>query len=609
MKLKKELNLLHVFCITAGAMMSSGLFILPGLAHALSGPAIIVSYLLAGLLAIPGLLSQAELATAMPKAGGTYYYITRSLGPAVGTVYGLITWLALALKSAFALVGMAAFIVLIFNVDSYQISALLCLVFVVINIVGIKGSGRLQVLLVFTILTALLVYIILGLPEIQPQNLVPFAPKGLLAVASTAGFVFVSYGGLLNVASVAEEVQDPVRVLPLGMILSLIIVSLFYIMVIFITTGVMDASALDGSLTPISDGAGAFLGTGGRIALGIVAIFAFSSAANAGIMAASRYPMALGRDSLLPEFFGKISSRFNTPHISIFITGVFIVFALMLKLDILVKAASSVIIITYMFTCLSVIILRESRLQNYQPKFRAPLYPWIQIIGIIGCGLLLFRIGEEAFFISLILIFTGLIVYMIYGRPRSEREYALLHLIERITAKELTSHSLETELKEVIRERDDITKDRFDHIIEDCVILDIEKSLTVDKFFEIVADKMADNLKIKKNKLVRLLQEREKESHTALTPEMAIPHIVIKGEHTFDILVARCAEGVYFSKIAPKVHAIFVLVGSMDERNFHLRALAAIAQIVHDPDFEEIWLKAKGKEVLRDIVLLGKRKR
>ena len=138
MKLKKELNLLDVFCIASGAMISSGLFILPGLAHAQAGPAVIISYLLAGLLAMTGMLSQAELVSAMPKAGGTYFYVTRSMGPAVGTVDGLIEWFSLSLKSAFALVGMAAFTVLIININVHIIALTLCLVFIVINMLLIN---------------------------------------------------------------------------------------------------------------------------------------------------------------------------------------------------------------------------------------------------------------------------------------------------------------------------------------------------------------------------------------------------------------------------------------------------------------------------------------
>ena len=144
MKLKKELNLIDVFCIASGAMISSGLFILPGLAHAKAGPAVVLSYFIAGLLALTGMLSQAELVSAMPKAGGTYFYVTRSMGSAAGTINGLTTWISLSLKTAFALIGMAAFTKIIINIDIRIIALLLCCVFIVVNLIGIKEAGRIQ---------------------------------------------------------------------------------------------------------------------------------------------------------------------------------------------------------------------------------------------------------------------------------------------------------------------------------------------------------------------------------------------------------------------------------------------------------------------------------
>ncbi|NOX96611.1 MAG: amino acid permease [Nitrospirae bacterium] len=609
MKLKKELKLLDVFCVASGAMISSGLFILPGLAYAQAGPAVFVSYLLAGLLALTGMLSQAELVSAMPKAGGTYFHITRSMGPAVGTVDGLMTWFSLSLKSAFALVGMAAFTTLIIDINIHIIAIALSIIFIIVNLFGIKGAGRIQIVLVFGLLAILLFYIARGLPAVEVQRFEPFASKGLTAIFSTAGFVFISYGGLLKVASIAEEVKDPGRVIPLGMILSFLVVSLLYMLVVFVTTGVLDAAEFNRSLTPISDGAAVFMGSFGKIALGIAAILAFISTANAGVMAASRYPLALSRDRLLPGFLGEINARFKTPHVAILITGLFMIVALFLKLDILIKAASTVLILTYMFSCLSIIILRESRLQNYQPRFHAPLYPWIQIIGVIGFGFLLLEMGKEVLLASSILVVGGLFVYWFYGRIRTSKEYALLHIIERVTAKELTTRSLETELKEIIRERDDIIKDRFDRVIEDSVILDIDEAIPVEAFFKLATEAMAENLKARPDVLLKLFLDREKDSSTVLNPGLAIPHIIIEGEHSFNVLLARCRGGVIFSESAPKVHAIFILVGTRDERNFHLRALAAIAQIVQDPHFEKKWRVAKSKEALRDIVLLGKRRR
>jgi amino acid transporter/mannitol/fructose-specific phosphotransferase system IIA component (Ntr-type) len=609
MALKRELKLLDVFCIASGAMISSGLFILPGLAYAKAGPSVYLSYLVAGLLAVTGMLSQAELVSAMPKAGGTYFYVKRSLGPAVGTVDGLITWFSLSLKSAFALVGMAAFTSLFIHLDVRFIALALTVIFIVINMIGVKEAGRTQIVLVICLLAALILYIVRGLPEVRFEYLEPFAPQGTLAIISTAGFVFVSYGGLLKVASVAEEVQNPGRVIPLAMILSLIVVTIVYMLAVFVTAGVLPGAALDNSYTPITDGAGAFMGQAGRIIMSLAAILAFVSTANAGIMAASRYPLALSRDGLLPEHLGMLSERFKTPSISILITGAFLVSALFLKLDVLVKAASTVLILTYIFSCLSIIILRESRIQNYQPVFKAPLYPWLQIAGIIALVFLLFEMGKAALFASAIVIVAALFVYWFYGRIRAEREFALLHIIERVTAKELTSYTLESELKDIIRERDEIVKDSFDHLVERGTVLDIEQVLPVDEFFEIVAESMAPKLGIAQNVMLNLLWARENESSTVLTPTLAIPHIILDGEHTFEILMARSRQGVRFSDEAPAVHAVFVLAGTKDERNFHLRALSAIAQIVQDPHFDEKWMAAKGEQALRDIVLLGKRRR
>ncbi|HER44074.1 MAG TPA: amino acid permease, partial [Candidatus Eisenbacteria bacterium] len=452
-------------------------------------------------------------------------------------------------------------------------------------------------------------YIARGLPAVDVGRFDPFAPHGLGALFSTAGLVFVSYGGLLKVTSVAEEVKNPDRVVPIGMILSFLVVTIVYFFVVFVTVGVLDGSTLAGSLTPISDGASSFMGPLGRILLGVAAILAFVSTANAGIMAASRYLYSSSRDGLLPGFFGRVNSRFRTPHAAIVATGFVMISALFLDLETLVKAASSVLILTYLFSCLSVAVLRESRLQNYRPRFRSPLYPYMHIAGILGFGFLLFEMGKTVWLVDAGFVAAGLSVYWFYGRIRTNREYALLHLIERVTAKELTSYSLESELKEIIRERDEIVKDRFDHLVENAVVVDIDRHMSAEDFFVTAAEHLAPRLGVERDELKRKLEERERESTTVLNTFLAIPHIVVEGAHAFDIMIARCQGGVEFSKAFSGIQAIFVLAGSKDERNVHLRSLAAIAQIVQDPGFERRWITAKGVKELRDIVLLGDRLR
>ena len=616
--LKKGLGLLDVFGITTGAMLSSGLFLLPGLAHAKAGPAIFISYLIAGLLATIGMLSQAELASAMPKSGGAYYYVTRSMGQGVGTVYGLITFLSLSLKSAFELVGMATFAKIIFEViylnplaDFYLkvIAAFLCLVFVGINFFGVKMAGKIQVFLVLIILPVLFFYVIVGFPKINFLHFQSFIPYGFNSILATAGFVFVSYGGLLKVASLAEEVKDPGKILPRGMILSLLVVILCYSLVILVTIGLLKPSELNTSLTPLSDGAYVSLGLSGSLLMSFLALLAFSSAANAGIMGASRYPLALSRDKLLPPFFGRIHEKYQIPYNAVISVGIIMLITIFFDLDLIIKAASTVLILTYIFSCLANVIMRESRLQNYQPKFKAPWYPWLQIIGFLGFIFILIEIGLKGLIVTLIFITIGFFIYWFYGRIRSNQEYALLHLIERITAKELTNNSLETELKEVIRERDEIIMDRFDNLIEEATVLDLEEEMSLDDLFSLIAETLNSRLQMSKEDLGRLLIDREKESSTALSPDFAIPHIIIYGQKIFDILLIRSKAGVAFSEIASKVQAIFVLVGTKDERNFHLQSLAAIAQIIQDPDFYKKWMAAKNKNSLKDLILLGQRRR
>lgn len=416
MRLKKELNLLDVICLASGAMISSGLFILPGLAHAAAGPAAIVSYVLAGLLAITGMLSIAELTSAMPEAGGAYFYVSRSMGPAVGAIYGMVNWVSLSLKSVFALVGLATFTVLFTRLDIRLIAVTLCLIFIASNIVGIKNASRLQNALVFGLVGALIIYIVSGLPSVDASHFENFAASGVAAILSTAGFVFVSYGGLLEIAGVAEEVKDSRKTMPLGMTLSLGIVILLYALTIFVTMGVLDGQELDNSITPVSDGARAFMGENGTILMGIAAILAFITTANAGVMAASRYPLALSRSGILPGFFKKINSRFGTPHASIIFTGGIMIAALFLKLDTIIRAASSVVILTYILPCIAVIMLRKIRPEEYRPRFRSPLYPWTQIIGTIGFFMLLFQMGTEAIAGSFLFVLAALLVYWLYGR-------------------------------------------------------------------------------------------------------------------------------------------------------------------------------------------------
>ena len=147
-KLKKNLTLFDVYAISTGAMFSSGLFLLPGIAAALTGDSVYLAYFLAGFLILPAMYSMAELSTAMPKAGGTYYFLDRAMGPMMGTIGGLGSWVAVVFKSAFALVGMGAYLSLFLDISFTLLAVILTVAFGILNIVGAKETNLLQLSLI-----------------------------------------------------------------------------------------------------------------------------------------------------------------------------------------------------------------------------------------------------------------------------------------------------------------------------------------------------------------------------------------------------------------------------------------------------------------------------
>jgi APA family basic amino acid/polyamine antiporter len=618
-QLKKQLGCLDVFAVAAGAMISSGLFVLPAIAYAKAGSAVILSYLFASLLIVPSALSQAELATAMPRAGGTYFYVERSLGPIWGLFGGLANWFSVAMKSAFAVIGMAVLIeVVLHEVFGVRIApwhlkvfgVISCFGFMAINILSVKHTSRFQVWLVGILLVLLGFFVVFGAGKAEAVRFKGFLDKGWFNVFATAGLVFVSFGGLTKVASVAEEVKDPGKNLPLGMLLAWAVVALFYIAVVTIAVGLVDGEELTGSLMPISLAAGKFAGSAGFAVLGLAAVAAFITTANGGIMAASRYPMAMSRDQLLPPVLAHVHRRFGTPHISILLTGFFMIAAIVfLELELLVKTASTLMIILFVLVNASVIIMRESRIQSYRPRFKSPLYPYIHIVAIIAYGALIIDMGLVPLLITAGFIGSSAAWFLLYVYRHVSRASAVMHVVERVTDRELKSVTLENELRDILLERDDVIEDRFDRLIRECQILDIEGQISAEDIFRKVSAILATKLETNEYVLFEKFLHREAEGGTIVQPGFAIPHIVVGGEHKFDVLLIRARDGINFPHAPDPIKIMFILAGSKDERNYHLRALMAIAQVAQEKDFEKRWFEARDAEAIRNLILLSTRKR
>ncbi len=461
--LKKNLGLADVFAICAGAMFSSGFFLLPGIAAAQTGSSVHLAYGVAALLILPAMLSKAELATAMPRAGGTYYFLDRALGPAAGTVGGLGTWIALVLKTAFALIGMGAYLALLIDLPIKWVAIVLTAAFTLVNLVGAKESGGIQRVLVFLLLSGLGVWLLGALPHVAGTALLGGGDTlgtellgGWGGFFSTVGLVFVSYAGLTKVASVAEEVRNPGRDIPLGMGLSLAAVTLVYMVGVWVMNAVLSPEAFRSSLTPVMDSGLVVMDfLPAAVATGVIVIAAcsaFASTGNAGILASSRYPLAMARDRLLPSFFAEIN-RFGTPTWGILVTScATVLFIAFFPIATVAKLAGAFQLLLFGLVCLAVIVMRSSGIDGYRPSFRSPLYPWVQIFGMIVPVWLISEMGAVSVLFTTGIVIAGLLWYLAYGRARTSRRGAIYHVFERLGRD--VHRELDTELLGILRERD-----------------------------------------------------------------------------------------------------------------------------------------------------------
>ena len=296
------------------------------------------------------------------------------------------------------------------------------------------------------------------------------------------------------------------------------------------------------------------------------------------------------------------------PLPSLLLTGAVMVASLFLDLESLVTVASTVIMLSFILTNISVIILRESEIQNYRPTFRTPFYPVLPLLSMLAFVWLILQMGLGAVQIAIGIVLLAVVLYFIFGR-KVHLEFALMHLVARISKCRISGHGLETELRDILRDRDGIAQDDFDDLVEHSSVMILDQRVSLPDLFDLVSRKMAPVLGCSSRELDEKLLIRESESSTVISPTVAIPHLTLEGRSQFRMMMVKCSEGIEFTPEAPEVHAVIFLFGSPDRRNFHLRSLAAIAQTIQGRSFESRWRKAGTPEQLQDVFLLGKRRR
>ena len=445
-ELERDLGLPSVLAISIGAMVGSGIFILPALAMKMAGPAVVLAYLLAGVLVLPAALSKAEMATAMPEAGGTYVYIERGMGPLLGTIAGIGTWFSLSFKGALALVGGAPYIVLLFDVPPQALALGIAGVLIVVNLLGVKQTGRIQVVLVAVMLAAMVWFVGGSLGDVDPVRFEGFFDEGIGGLLAATGFVYVSYAGVTKVASVAEEIEHPDRNIPLGLLGSLAFTTLLYVLVVTVIVGAAPTAGLAGSSTPVADVAGSTLIQWGVLVVVAAAILALVSTANAGLL---------------------------SPTTAITVTGgVVLAMIAFVPIDDIAKLGSAFKILVFILVNLALVAFRESDLDDYEPAFRDPMYPWTQGVGVLGGLALLSQMGLVPLVGAVLITGAGALWYGAYARRRVGREGVVRDELRRRVgqqAAERTRAALDTGQRAdrvVVGTTEDLRPDRETALVE-----------------------------------------------------------------------------------------------------------------------------------------------
>ncbi|MEM0964231.1 MAG: amino acid permease [Bacteroidota bacterium] len=633
-RLKKTLTLFDVYAICTGAMFSAEFFLLPGLAMAYAGPSVVLAYFISGLLVLPAMFSQAELATAMPRAGGTYYFIDRALGPLVGTVGGFGTWLSLVFKSAFALIGVGAYLVLFMDLPIKPVAVAMTVAFTVLNVVGAKETSGLQRFLVTTLVLVLTVFVLQGLVEIVSSDVgavaeakfTPFMPNGIGSLFATIGLVFAAYAGLTKVASVAEEVENPDRNIPLGMMLSLATAIVVYTVGVYILVAVLDADVLMADLTPVATAARDILGwiptpaglpqSTGVLLVAIAALAAFASTGNAGILSASRYPLAMARDQLITRRLGAIG-RFHTPAPAIVVTGTAILLCiLLLDVEGVAKLASAFNLLVFGLINLAVIVMRESHIPSYAPGFRTPLYPWMQIAGITTSVLLIAQMGAVAivFTAGVSVLCVAWYAHYVKDNVNVVREGAIYHLFARLGRRRY--EGLDSELRTILKEKGLRDETPFDRLVTRAAVYDVEDGRTFDSVTRQAAERLADDAGLERSRLIEGFLDGSRTGSTPVSKGVALPHLRLPEVSHPRLVIVRSRAGLdvpvdTVGDEAPddmeRVEAAFFLLSPEEPPGRHLRTLAAIASRIDEDPFLDEWRAAGTEQDLKEVLIRNDR--
>jgi basic amino acid/polyamine antiporter, APA family len=423
-ELKNGLGFFEVMNLVIGAIVGADIYIAASFGSGFLGPASLLAWLIAGLMAITIALCFAEASSILPKVGGPYAYAKEAFGDFWGFLSG---WsLLIAEWSAIAVFPLAFVAYLAFfypNIPQYIqiiIKILFVLLLTVINLFGVRQAGKANDVLTILKIAPIILFTIIGIlyfimkPSIFLANFTPFAPLGFSGMGSALVLIFWAYIGFELVTVPADEIINPKKIIPLAIGVGMTVITLFYVVTNFVVLGAVPWMMLYKSTAPLSLAGFAVMGALGAILLTVGALFSISGSDEAGILCSARIPYAMAGDGLFPHFFAKIHPKYNTPYIALLIQStVTLIAAIFGTISQLIILSVFTMLFSYLVTCISVFPLRKK-------LGRGLKLPWfIPILGIIITVYIMAQCTYNQIITGVVLIVMGIPIYVKYA-PRTE---------------------------------------------------------------------------------------------------------------------------------------------------------------------------------------------
>ncbi|MDO9324871.1 MAG: amino acid permease [Methanoregula sp.] len=441
--LKRVLQPYELLLLGIGAVVGTGIFVITGVASAnYAGPAIILSFVISGLICILAALCYAEFSAMVPVAGSAYTYCYASLGEIWAWIIGWDLILEYAISISAVAIGWSAYVVnLLTNIGvdlppylvnppgvsggMVNLPAVIIILFITaMLIIGMRESARLNSIIVIINIAVILIFLALTLNHINPANWHPFMPFGINGVFAGAAIVFFAYIGFDAVLTAAEEIKDPQKNLPKGIIGSVVIVMILYVAVAAALTGVVPYGDFALTNAPVAFALERIDIPWGAALISVGALCGITSVILVSLYGQTRIFFAMARDGLLPRFFSEIHARFQTPAKVTLLVGIITaVIASVTRLDEIAELVNIGTLAAFIIVAAGIIVLRRTRPTQERP-FKCPLMPVIPLVCIVACGILIYMLPLVTQLRFIVWMLIGLAVYFLFGMKNSTNKPA-----------------------------------------------------------------------------------------------------------------------------------------------------------------------------------------